>query len=225
MRAAFSRVSANYDITLHFVVEDVREFFEPDDPTEDSLVDIQQLRKLRTETFGPNLYIECKSESTADGEPCMSCHLFAGTTPYPGPITWSICGASLRGDYQYFQYSLTHTFVPGVGIGWRETLSKVTHWDQSDILREENALRISVTVRAREGPRLYPDNSLSVSYVALTQPQPSDLHFVTYRARRNSGQVSDRRALFANAEIISEACPRLAKCKLLYICACRHSVY
>ncbi|EPS98893.1 hypothetical protein FOMPIDRAFT_115441 [Fomitopsis schrenkii] len=160
MRAAFSRVSANYDITLHFVVEDVREFFEPDDPTEDSLVDIQQLRKLRTETFGPNLYIECKSESTADGEPCMSCHLFAGTTPYPGPITWSICGASLRGDYQYFQYSLTHTFVPGVGIGWRETLSKVTHWDQSDILREENALRISVTVRAREGPRLYPDNSL-----------------------------------------------------------------
>ena len=140
MRAAPSHISTNYDITLRFIVENLRDFFEPVDHTEDSLVTVQQPAKLRTESFGPGLYIECRAEKTGDGVPCMSCRLFAGPTPYSGPITWFVSGVSLRGDTQYFQYSLTHTFGQGLGIGWREALSKVTHWDQSDTLREENAL-------------------------------------------------------------------------------------
>lgn len=221
MRAAFSQISTNYDITLRFIVEDVREFFEPDDPTEDSLGTTQQPPKRRTELFGPGLYIECKAEYTADGQPCgMACRLFAGATPYAGPITWSISGESLRGDTQYFQYSLTHTFVPSMGTGWREALSKVAHWDQSTTLREENALSITATVRAREGPCLPPDRSSAVSYMTLTQSHPSNLRFEAYQARRSSGQLTRPHALFANTEIIGEACPRLAKCRFAPTCRC-----
>lgn len=223
MRAAFSQAFINYDITLRFIVENVRQFFEPDDPAEGPLINEA---KRRTEPFGPNLYIECKLEDTADGEPCLSCRLYAGTTPYRGPITWSICGESLAGDTRYFQYSLTHTFVPSVGIGLRQTLSKA-HWEQLDTLREENAICISATLRAREGPTssyLYrSDATLAVSYAALTQSQPNDLSFVTYRARRTSGQFSDRRALFANADIIRETCPRLAKCKFAMLFMVQHT--
>ena len=215
MTTALSQISTNYDITLRFIVDDVREFLEPDDwdPTEDSLITIKRPPKRRTESFGPSLFIDCKSESTSDGEPCMSCRLFAGATPYSGPITWSICGESLNGDTQYFKYSLTHTFVPSVGIGWREALSKVNHWDQFATLREENALCITATVRARESPCLSPNRTLAVSYVALTQSEPSDLRFIVYQARRDSGRLSRSRELFANAEIIDEACPRLGKCE------------
>ncbi|KZT68030.1 hypothetical protein DAEQUDRAFT_812383 [Daedalea quercina L-15889] len=205
MQVAFSDIATNYDIKLRFRVDDAREFFVERD---DSELGFPERRK--TDTFGPGLYIECRRNSIND-EDCMSCYLYAGLYPYPGPVSWSVVGESLQGDIRYFEHSTTHTFTSGFGIGWGDALSKTKHWDELETLRQENALYITVTVQARLGFTACPSKCLDVSHKVVTTERPCDLQFVAYSARSRTGELSDSHELFADRETINKTCPQLAK--------------
>ncbi|TFY56067.1 hypothetical protein EVJ58_g7868 [Rhodofomes roseus] len=208
MKAAFTEIDTNYDISLRFCVENVRDFFERGDEQDSTRV------VRATDTFGPGWHIKCKA-TNFDGENYLSCYLVAGSMGYPTPISFSFAGESSQGGIQYFKFSTTHTFTAfkGADWGWTKALSKLKGWDRYETLREENALYIRATIRAQVAA-VYPDRCLDLSHDVITTERPTDVRFVVHASRDRAGELSKPRELFANKATIRRACPLLAKCRL-----------
>ncbi|KAH9837754.1 uncharacterized protein C8Q71DRAFT_559595 [Rhodofomes roseus] len=205
MKAAFTEIDTNYDISLRFCVENVRDFFERGDEQDSTRV------VRATDTFGPGWHIKCKA-TNFDGENYLSCYLVAGSMGYPTPISFSFAGESSQGGIQYFKFSTTHTFTAfkGADWGWTKALSKLKGWDRYETLREENALYIRATIRAQVAA-VYPDRCLDLSHDVITTERPTDVRFVVHASRDRAGELSKPRELFANKATIRRACPLLAK--------------
>lgn len=207
MKIALAESECQYDISLRFCVDSLHQFFErrsSDEASPETYV---------TEPFGPGWHIKCE-HSNIGGEDYLSCLLVVGPNGYPEPITWTFAGASSQGGVQYFRRSSLHLFTPEDedGWGWADAVSTRT-WERLDILRRENAVYVTATIRARVAPAPCPDKCLDLSHDVITTERPGDVEFVTFGARRQATREGRQRRLFASRDVLRRACPRLLECE------------
>ena len=200
-----------YDINLRFRIDNLQQIFEHCSLS--PIASSTPLEIYTTEPFGPgsSWHIKCE-HSNVGGEDYLSCVLVVGPKGYPAPITWSFTGTSSQGGVQYFRRSSTHLFTSEdkVGWGWTDTVATRT-WEGFDILRRENALYVSATIRARVAPAVCPDRCLDLSYDVVTTERPGDLEFITSCGRKHAGGEPRQRRLFASSDVLREVCPQLVE--------------
>ena len=227
MALPFIKVQSDYHITLHFRIDNVRQYFHQSAGGQGS----PPLQ--RTETFGPGWHFRCLPGGVGNdrSEDGLDFFLVVGTDGYPAPITWNIRGLSSHGEQEYFDLRMTHTFhsvkEPGRlnDWGWRLMLRR-WHWDHFDTLRIENALYITANVRApvtfctsldAPAPCLADTGKcLDISHETVTTggARPCDARFTFSLGMSESTQASSGlQTLYAHRSVIERTCPRLAECR------------
>lgn len=226
MTVPFIQTRSDYDFTLRFRIDNVREYFHHSASTQGP-PPVQ-----RTEIFGHGWYfrwVPSQHVGDDDAGDGLSCFLAVGRDGYPAPITWNIRGLSSCGTKEYFDLHMMHTF-PSLrdpcrlnDWGWNLTLGR-SHWDRFETLRMENALYITANVHAPvisfklldTPPPPLPDigKCLGISHEVVTTGggQPCDVRFA-FALPQGMSEDQDVRSLYAHQGIIERNCPRLAECE------------
>lgn len=207
MKVVPSEIEGYYDITVRFRIEDVQKYVAHDGSQGSP-------ERQRTENFGPGWYFEWYTVTEND-KASLGFYFHTGPRGYPEPITWAVVAKSLDDNKKHFEYAMmAHTFTAeSNGLGWRSFTSK-SYWDGCSILRQENTLCVTATIRARMVPTPCFDKCLNVSHEVVTVGErPCNVSFVTQSIQNGLGQALKRRKLFADREVIGRTCPLLLGCR------------
>lgn len=214
MKVPLLEAECYYDINLRFCVNNLRQVFECRRSSQEASA---SLEAYVTEPFGPGWHIKCE-HSNIGGEDYLSCVLVVGPRGYPEPITWTFTGTSSQGGVQYFRRSCTHVFTPEDedGWGWSDAVS-TRIWERFDILRREDALYVTATIRARMAPAACPDKCLDLSHNVITMENPRDVEFASSGGKQTEGRGLRQRRLFASRDVLRARCPQLLERELPHI--------
>lgn len=232
MAVPFMKAQFDYDFTLRFRIDNLREYFHRDAT--------QSPPPLRTTwQFGPGWYFVWVPQCP-NGEDCLSCFLAVEKDGYPAQIKWNLRGTSSQGTKEYFNLHLEHTFHRETRPQFKTALGRPalwrSQWDRFDTLRAENTLYITATVRA---PITYfPSLGVQVSHLAnmgnlrcldmshravtTGSGQPCDVRFAFSSPQ---GVSPTTQYLYAYGDDIKRTCLRLAECELLFLRRSQRAVH